>query len=149
MKELMDNVLVLGKINSGKIDYKPKVYGVVDLVEEVIHSNRIKQFGKSVTLKINGLEGEVFCDKRLLEHILYNLLINALKYSPDADKDPVVELNFNNQSLLVSVTDYGIGIPNEERKSIFEKSRSVKLESMGHIWNTLPREISKTPQIFS
>ena len=120
MKELMDNVLVLGKINSGKIDYKPKVYAVVDFVKEVIHSNRIKQFGKSVTLKINGLEGEVFCDKRLLEHILYNLLINALKYSPDSDKDPVVELNFNNHSLLISITDYGIGIPIEDQPQIFE-----------------------------
>ena len=126
MKELMDNVLVLGKINSGKIDYCPKAFEVVDLVKQVTHSSRVKDFGKSVTLKINGPEGEVFCDRRLLEHILYNLLINALKYSQDSDKDPVVELNFNNHSLLISITDYGIGIPLEDQSQIFESFYRAK-----------------------
>lgn len=120
MKELMDNVLVLGKINSGKIDYKPKMNDVVELVKEIIQSNRIKQYGKTVMLNITGLVTEVFCDKRLLEHILYNLIINALKYSPNAEKSPFIDLSFKKQSLQFSVTDYGIGIPMNDQAHIFE-----------------------------
>jgi PAS domain S-box-containing protein len=120
MKELMDNVLVLGKINSGKIDYKPKMNDVVELVKEIVQSSRIKQFGKTVTLNITGLVTEVFSDKRLLEHILYNLIINALKYSPDSDKSPVIDMSFKKQSLQFSVTDYGIGIPMNDQAHIFE-----------------------------
>lgn len=120
MKELMDNVLVLGKINSGKIDFKPTMNDVVELVKEVVQSSRIKQFGKTVTFNISGVVTQVFCDKRLLEHILYNLIINALKYSPNSEESPFIDLSFKKQSLQFSVTDYGIGIPMNDQAHIFE-----------------------------
>ena len=115
MKELMENVLVLGKINSGKVDYKPALNSCISLVKEVIHSSRIKQFGRTIAMKINGVETELFFDKRLLEHVLSNLLINALKYSGKSKKTPEIDITFSNEKVLFKITDYGIGIPAQDQ----------------------------------
>lgn len=120
MTELMDNVLVTGKINSGKIAFKPGWHNLEQLLSEIVTSSRINQYGKEIKLNISGAVRSVYCDKRLLEHILYNLLINALKYSERASEQPEMDVVFNNEELRVSITDYGIGIPAEDQKHLFE-----------------------------
>ena len=120
MKELMDNVLVLGKINSGKIDYKPNLNNFISLVKEVLLSNRIKQFDQRIAIEIKGEEAEFIFDKRLLEHILSNLLINSLKYSQKSKKPPEISIAFRKEKVLFEIRDYGIGIPAEDQRNIFE-----------------------------
>ena len=120
MKELMDNVLVLGKINSGKIDYKPNLNNFISLVKEVLLSNRIKQFDQRIAIEIKGEEAEFLFDKRLLEHILSNLLINSLKYSQKSKKPPEISIAFRKEKVLFEIRDYGIGIPAEDQRNIFE-----------------------------
>lgn len=131
MKELMDNVLVLGKINSGKIDYKPALNDCISLVKEVVQSSRVEQFGRTIVMKINGAEAQFIFDKRLLEHILSNVLINALKYSQKSKKTPEIEITFSKESVLFKITDYGIGIPAGDQKNIFESFfRSVNTQDI-------------------
>ena len=120
MKELMDNVLVLGKINSGKIDFKPVLNNCISLIKEVIQSNRINQFGRTIAMKVNGKEDELHFDKRLFEHIISNLLINALKYSQKSRMPPEIDITFRKEDVLFKITDYGIGIPAEDQVNIFE-----------------------------
>jgi len=60
----------------------------------------------------------IFIDEKLARNILINLLSNAIKFSPEAKKITIEIFSKKNQ-LVVSITDYGIGIQNSEIKNIF------------------------------
>ena len=59
-------------------------------------------------------------DKVMLHMAVNNLLENAVKYTP-ADKDVLVRLTTSQQSAIIQVIDQGIGIPDAEKKNIFDK----------------------------
>ncbi len=120
MKELMDNVLVLGKINSGRLDYKPKANSVSVMIEEALNSNRVKQFGKPILPKYTGQHRQIQCDSRLVGHVLHNLIINALKYSQNSPKSPSIDVLYGKDEMLFEITDFGIGIPADDQAYIFE-----------------------------
>jgi len=68
----------------------------------------------------NKIDFEIIrIDKKLLNHILLNLLTNAIKYSPNGGN---IELNISteNDNLIISVADNGLGIPEDEIKYIFD-----------------------------
>jgi len=59
-------------------------------------------------------------DKFLLQILLHNLLHNAHKYSPK--EQPIeIDIKINNQMLIITIADYGKGIPVTERSRVFEK----------------------------
>ena len=58
-------------------------------------------------------------DERLINQVLNNLLSNAIKYSPEGPKIKV-ELYKQNEEILLSVQDQGIGIPKEDRNKLFQ-----------------------------
>ncbi len=120
MTELMDNVLVLGKINSGKIDFRPEYHNVLPLINDVVNNKRINQYNKRIQLRVKGAACNVYCDLRLLEHILNNLLINALKYSEASSEHPELDVVFNGQEVQFTIIDYGIGVPEADRPHLFE-----------------------------
>jgi signal transduction histidine kinase len=59
-------------------------------------------------------------EENMIVSLLFNLLENANKYSPNAEPIAVL-LKSTEHLVLLEISDYGIGIPSEERKSIFEK----------------------------
>lgn len=76
-------------------------------------------------------ERSVVCDRELLEHALYNLVTNAIKYSPG---DTTVELLCEQtpQEMLLSVRDEGVGLTAEEQQAVFRKFyRTVSAEGSG------------------
>ena len=62
----------------------------------------------------------IVSDTRVLRNILFNLLSNASKYS-EADKDIDLIVTTDNRILMIAVKDYGIGIPKEDHKHMFER----------------------------
>lgn len=120
MTELMDNVLVLGKINTGKINFQPDYHDLEPLLKDVVNNKRINQYNKRIKLSVNGTPIPVYCDLRLLEHILNNLLINALKYSEHSPEPPELEVVFGKEEVAFTITDYGIGVPEEDQPHLFE-----------------------------
>jgi signal transduction histidine kinase len=71
-------------------------------------------------MKVQGVPQELEIDTQLIDHVVSNLLSNALKYSPGA-KAPEVNLSFNKLSrVTLRVKDHGIGIPKKDQRSLFE-----------------------------
>ena len=70
---------------------------------------------------------EIEADKNRLEQVLINLLSNAVKYSPGTDKI-IVNANEENGSVKVSVTDFGIGIPQDKIPFVFDRFFRAKEE---------------------
>jgi signal transduction histidine kinase len=64
-------------------------------------------------------DSEMKVDKKLLRHVVINLITNGIKYSPQESE---VNLNatYHNNKLLLTVSDNGIGIPEDEIKYIFD-----------------------------
>lgn len=80
----------------------------------------------------------VNCDETALSCILHNLVSNAVKYSPE-NSTIKVNLSVNKNYLVLNVIDFGMGIPNSEKKNIFnrfyrienEESRKTKGSGLG------------------
>lgn len=117
---LMNDILLLGKIEAGKVDISKRPGDLVKLASQCIQKicvGRLDQRG--ITLETKGVERPVSMDIQLMEHVLTNIMSNALKYSPDA-KDPELTISFNSLSeVLISCKDQGIGIPKKDQKGLF------------------------------
>lgn len=120
MTELMDEVLVLGKLTSGNVTYNPQEIDLVEFCNELIERfNSIQEDGRVLDFEILGEPSCISLDVKLLTHSLSNLVSNAFKYST-GNKNPQLTINFKPKELLVSVKDYGIGIPESELSYLFQ-----------------------------
>ncbi|MFB0925269.1 MAG: HAMP domain-containing sensor histidine kinase, partial [Vicingaceae bacterium] len=120
MTELMDEVLILGKLTSRNIHYRPKYIDLVELLEGlIIQFNSIQKDDRLLDFEIKGIPYQIFLDSKLLSHALENLISNAFKYSVKR-KNPKLQLVFKPQELSIIVQDYGLGIPSEEIENLFQ-----------------------------
>ncbi|MCE1165487.1 MAG: PAS domain S-box protein [Bacteroidetes bacterium] len=119
LTEIVNDVLHLSKIQGGKIEFSPED---VELVEECRKS--VEGFNDDASLKKKiefncGFESlHILIDTRLMNQILNNLISNAIKYSPENPRI-IVSLRDNGNEILLTVSDNGIGIPENDRKYIF------------------------------
>jgi len=120
MTDLMDEVLVLGKLTSGNIHYKPEDLDLVEFSNVLIQQfNSIQKDGRTLDVIINSAPYTVWLDPKLLGHALTNLITNAFKYSVGKD-NPELCIHFKPTEVVLSVKDYGLGIPEEEQLHLFE-----------------------------
>ena len=81
---------------------------------------------KNIVIKAeNDPELEIFADPLMIETVLRNLINNAIKFTPEGGQIEVSAKRENDQ-ILVSVSDSGIGIPEEDTKNLFRIDSKVK-----------------------
>ncbi|TDK44215.1 PAS domain S-box protein [Algoriphagus formosus] len=117
---LMNDMLLLGKIEAGKVEIRLHPISILNLSREIISKlSTGREDNRTIELNIKGLEREIQADKSLMDHILTNLLTNALKYS-EGRPNPQLTINYENLfELQISVRDFGIGIPEKDQKELF------------------------------
>ncbi|MCH2231111.1 MAG: PAS domain S-box protein [Crocinitomicaceae bacterium] len=119
MTSLMNEVLILGKINAGNINVSLESSDLREVCQEMIGNFNII-FGNSIiNMEITGEPYEIDIDRKLFENSVSNLLSNAIKYSPE-DPKVIVGIHFKPEHLLLTVRDNGIGIPKDELEHLFE-----------------------------
>lgn len=120
MTILLDDILTIGKNESGKIQVNLSIVEFEEFLKSVIEDVRTAS-NNSHVVRLNGtVRGLRFkSDEKLLRNIYINLLGNAIKYSPGAGR---IELyvSYDNDKLETRVRDYGIGIAPEELDSVFD-----------------------------
>ena len=120
LTNLMNDVLLLGKIEANKVTFHPENCSIEEVIQEVISRQEEKQKDlRRVRLIINGQSRNVMIDPKQFNHILDNLISNAFKYSESA-RSPELTLNYEENKFVIEVRDFGIGIPKDERRQIFE-----------------------------
>ena len=119
MAGIMEEVLLLGSFDAGKMEFKPTALdlrtfarGVVDEVL-VVTNHRC-----SIDLSMAHLPDQIQADERLLRHIFTNLLTNAVKYS-DPGKPVRWEIECARTEVVCLICDQGIGIPEADREWLF------------------------------
>lgn len=119
MTQMTNELLVIGEIETKGINIAPEKLDLVIFCQELIaefeqtYLNYQIQFDSKISL----LEADI--DSRLLRSILTNILTNAVRYS-SSDRVIQFELYFNNNYVIFTIEDWGIGIPDADIKSIFE-----------------------------
>ena len=136
MTELLNDVLLLGKADAGKLKLNPTKINLSqfcqELVEEIQLTTETHQiiFQVESCLEVDGGCGQqsdatenewatVYMDEKILRHILNNLLSNAIKYSPDSDQ-VIFDLICQSRQAIFQIRDFGIGIPPSEQDRLFD-----------------------------
>jgi len=116
---ILDNLLELSRHQAGRLTLDKKQIIVAKFVEETL--NRVSRQGLThvITLDIPGELPPVVADTVRLEQILYNLVENAIKYSPKGSQIQVFA-RWESEDVVIGVTDHGIGVAPEDEKRIFE-----------------------------
>jgi signal transduction histidine kinase len=132
MTKLLDDILVVGQADVGKLISEPSNINLGNFIYEIIeevNTSRKKSHEIILTDKEGLINSSIFIDEKLGRNIFINLIDNALKFSPDAKKVNV-ELSSEEMYTIVTITDYGIGIPEFELKNIytpFTRGKNVDL----------------------
>lgn len=120
MTDLMNDVLTLGKLNSGKFNYHPEQIDLVEFCNKLTEEfNSVQIDGRRIDLFTEGEVYNLDLDAKLLEQTLSNLFSNAFKYSI-GKANPKLTIYFRQKELTLSIRDYGLGIPEEEQIHLFE-----------------------------
>jgi PAS domain S-box-containing protein len=119
MKALIDILLDTSRIASGKMTLDREVFNLSALIKEQIEAFSLTVPGHEIRLD-KETDFIVFADRVRMMSVMVNLLTNAVKYSPDANK-VIVGVHANGNTVEVSVQDFGIGIPKSEQSGLFQR----------------------------
>jgi PAS domain S-box-containing protein len=126
MAGMMQEILTLSKARAGKMDFNPATMDVENFCRQLF--DQIVLTSKSAhdfVFKVISPVGDAMLDEKLLQHILLNLLTNAVKYSPQ-EGEVRFELWEQGESLYFRISDQGIGIPQDELERLFEPFHRAK-----------------------
>jgi signal transduction histidine kinase len=136
MIELVSSLLNVSRIESGRLRVKPVPTNISDLVDGVLKTVKNQYDEKSQTFEVAVPKSipSINLDPELVRQILLNLMTNAHKYS---EKNTVVKvaIKLDGESVVCSVKDEGVGIPEAEQHRVFEKfyrsSQTMSVEGSG------------------
>ena len=120
---LISDMLDLSKMQHGQLAYRMERFDLAELVREIVESVQGTTQTHHLLLE-KTVVVQIYGDRDRIGQVLINLLTNAIKYSPTADKI-IVGMAIHEGSVLVSVQDFGIGISQAYQESIFQRFYQV------------------------
>jgi len=120
MTIMLEDILIIGKSESQKLDYNPTRVDIVRLIKDIVTEYQLSESeNRQIVYGISSPIIEVDADKKWIKHIVLNLFSNAIKYS---DKGKQIEINIKKEQAGISFSfkDYGIGISKKDVKQLFE-----------------------------
>jgi signal transduction histidine kinase len=134
MNQLLEDVLTLGRADSGKLEFTPTLIELVSFCQDLLETLQVSA-GDCYILKLISSRSSIWAmlDEKLMWHLLNNLLSNAIKYSPNGG---TISLTLSQQenNIYIQIRDQGIGIPPEYLKCLFEPFQRAK--NVGKIQGT-------------
>lgn len=126
---LINNILEFSDVESGKHLLNVRQISLIDIVRQSLHTVREAAIAKEITLSSEiklETDGEYFfADEIRLKEILFNLLDNGIKFTPEAGK-VILRVWREKRRVLFQVEDTGIGIAAEEIPLLFEKFKQIE-----------------------
>jgi signal transduction histidine kinase len=118
----VEKVLKTAVFNSGKLNIKPKLLDIHEIIENVLKSFYIQVENQQGTIEkqLEAIHHEAEVDEVHFTNIMFNLLDNAVKYSGEQPYIKVVTRDVK-EGIMVAVEDNGIGIRKKDQKKIFDQ----------------------------
>lgn len=137
---LINNLLDLSKIDAGKMEFFMQKYDIVPMIKDIINECEALLHNKNLVIELDydkSLNYQAFFDQERIIQVLRNLLSNAIKFTPHGKIIIALELTkfkkYNAttvQAIKVSISDEGVGIPEDELEYIFDKfNQSAKTKT--------------------
>jgi len=121
---LINDVLDLAKVEAGRLDLRPEPFDLGTAVAESLNGLRPLAERKHLELTASISDIGLVADRGRFRQMLYNLLSNSIKYTPDGGSVRV-EASEAKDEVRISVVDTGVGIAPEDLAAVFEEFRQV------------------------
>jgi PAS domain S-box-containing protein len=132
LTSLISDLLDVTKINSGKLQFNDSEFDFILMLRELVED--LQRTAEKHTLIENYTDiGMVYGDKERIGQVISNLITNAIKYSPQADKI-IIHASVKDNNVILCVEDFGIGIPENNLGKVFEQFYRVS----GGMQHTFP-----------
>jgi len=125
MERLISNLLDTARLESGMMQLKSDWCDISDVIGSALRRMGDTLHGIPLQIEVPDNAPLVWADCVLLEQVIVNLIDNAIKYSPESSP-LAIHMAFSESSVTVSVSDRGIGIPEDDLHKVFDKFYRLK-----------------------
>lgn len=123
LTKLITDLLDVTKIETGSLHISKEHFNINELIGAIINDIQTTTSTHKIIFNPDS-ERVIFADKDRISQVIINLLINAVKYSPKADK--VIVTTSASNEFVISIRDFGIGIYKDDHDKIFERFYRVQ-----------------------
>ena len=129
----VEKALQMANLDSGRVKLSREKIDMHELLRNAMDKMRLGYKNKTINIshEFEATSVEVMADKVHVSNLIFNLLDNAIKYSPDTAEIMVKTWN-KKRALFISIADKGIGLKKSDRKKVFDKFYRV---STGNVHN--------------
>lgn len=120
LNTLVEDLLHMSRIEAGKLGYNTEIFDLRKMLVEIVETFSYSYKTHEVISDLGELPAFVEGDKQRIEQVILNLMTNAVKYSPGADK-VYLGLATSEEGVTVSVRDEGIGLTEAQKEQIFTR----------------------------
>lgn len=142
---MINEILDISKLEANAMTIHQTEFQILQAVNDVVNTVKPLADKKNILIEKNVVDDNVFADFQKIRQILYNLLSNSIKFTPEKGKI-VVNVRFEANNFIIEVQDNGIGIAPKDQKRIFEKfvqleNAYTKKESSTGLGLTITKEL--------
>jgi signal transduction histidine kinase len=120
MRDMLEDILTISRTERGKLKFNPGYVNLDRVCGDIVEEQKLQAHDEhEIIYNYRAKSEKYYLDEKLIGQILNNLLSNAIKFSPKGGK---VEVDIIDEDgiLKMRVEDEGLGIPEHEKKTIFE-----------------------------
>ena len=117
---LVSDIIKLSELDDGTIEYEPETVDLYTLSLEIASRLSPQAQEKKIHFTVNGEKAEITGVRKILDEIIFNLCDNAVKYNRSGG-DVKVSVKNSADTVTVTVSDTGIGIPTAQQDRVFER----------------------------
>lgn len=117
----IEQVLYYARSSDVSKDYIIKEFSLISVVMKSVKSNSRDFINKNIKLDIRGIEGNIFSDKKWVEFIINQIIINAVKFSIPNEGKVSIYSKVNENNIILTIEDNGVGINEKDIDRVFEK----------------------------
>jgi signal transduction histidine kinase len=135
---LINDVLDMAKIESGRMNLHPETFKVQSVLEEVTSITSTLASEKNLSLMIDQSSDqdiEIYADNTRLRQVMINLVNNSIKFT-EKGRVSICAKPIEAERVLITVTDTGMGIPPEQLESVFQEFTQVDTSSTRKVGGT-------------
>jgi signal transduction histidine kinase len=120
LTDIIEDMLSVSKLEEGKTPIDPEKFDITEFVTRIAGEVKAGITTNQVIAYTHSGNAIVVQDKKILRHIIINLLSNAIKFSTEG-KSVELTTELNDELLIITVKDYGIGISEADQEHLFER----------------------------
>ena len=133
LNQLAAEVIAMARVEAGKLHLEKRPVSAIELIDAALNDLAAFRRGRPINVLAPADLPRVECDPELIQHVVKQLVENALKYSPET-APLTISVARKGEKIVIGVADRGSGIDEDERAHIFDKffrGRRYRFETKG------------------